>query len=251
VTPADFIAALATQGNLLASTTEHVDLSASVPTCPGWTVRELLRHTGGVHRWAGSHIRDRRSSLLAVDDFETLFGAWPADEDLVDWYRGELNLLVESFRTAPADIECATFLKCDSPLAHWTRRQAHEVTIHRADAESVRGELTPVSTEFAADGIDELLSAFVTRRFMKLRSPMPITMTVAPSDSSRRWRMTISNDPVVTEEADNHASDCTVTGRASDLYFDLWNRGQEGSIRVEGDPNVRDLFREKIKIKWA
>lgn len=27
------------------------DLSAKVPTCPDWTLRELVVHVGGAHRW--------------------------------------------------------------------------------------------------------------------------------------------------------------------------------------------------------
>jgi uncharacterized protein (TIGR03083 family) len=251
VEPADYIAALETQGNLLASIAERAPLTAAIPTCPGWRLRDLLRHLGGVHRWAGSHIRDQRNSLLEVGHFGAFIGTWPPDDELPGWYRGELILLVESLRAAPADLNCATFLKSVSPLVHWTRRQAHEVTIHRADAESITGELTPVSADFGADGIDELLSAFVPRRFMKLRSPEPVTMTVAPTDSPRSWRLTISHDPVLTVENDPQSSDCTVTGSASDLYFDLWNRGQGGSVAVSGNPNVRGLFRDKIQIKWA
>ena len=58
------------------------DPSTPVPTCPDWTVAELVRHAGAVHRWAGQMVAalaqerlDRRQVVLDL----------PADEsDLPD-----------------------------------------------------------------------------------------------------------------------------------------------------------------------
>ena len=38
------------EGGLLADTAEGGDLEAPVPACPGWTVGEVVRHTGSVYR---------------------------------------------------------------------------------------------------------------------------------------------------------------------------------------------------------
>ena len=150
---AALIDALEREGALLADTAAEINLAAAVPTCPGWTLRDLVLHLGGIHRWAGTHIRDRRTSILQTDLVD-IFERLPEDDELIDWYRGEHRLLLETLRDAPADIECATFLKCESPLHHWARRQAHETCLHRADVESINGTLTPVEPAFALDGID-------------------------------------------------------------------------------------------------
>jgi uncharacterized protein (TIGR03083 family) len=249
----EYIAALEIEGARLADTAAAIDLDAPVPTCPGWALRDILRHLGGVHRWAGSHIRDQATSIYRVDDLETLFGAWPADAELVDWYRGELALLDQTLREASDDVQCATFLKAPSPLAHWTRRQAFEVTIHRADVESTLELLllTPVDPEFGADGIDELVAAFLPRRFMNLRSDEPWTLSIVPSDSPRRWRLTISQDPVQTVEGDTQPSDCTVRGKASDLFFALWNRYDDAPLKIEGDESLYRQFGQQVKITWS
>ena len=39
---------------------------APVPTCPGWTVRDLLAHQGMVHRWATAVVRG--DDPAGVDD---------------------------------------------------------------------------------------------------------------------------------------------------------------------------------------
>ena len=70
-------------------------------------------HLGGVHRWAGEHIRDRLPRVLQVDDFRDLVGEWPDDAALVDWYRDELQLFLDTFcdwlrviSTAPGSSSC-------------------------------------------------------------------------------------------------------------------------------------------------
>lgn len=248
--PADYVEALAAEGNRLADMATTIDVESLVPTCPDWVLRDLIRHLGGVHRWAGQHIRDQRTSILRVEDFEQLVGPWPSDRELVGWYRGELGLLIESLRAAPVDIACATFLKSATPLSHWARRQAHETAIHRADVESIIGAPSPVATEFAVDGIDELVDCFVPRPFMKLRSKDPVTLGIAPDDSDRFWALSISEEPVriITER---RACDCLIEGGASDIYLALWNRSDDRGLRISGNQEVRELFRSKIAIKWA
>jgi len=250
VEPVQYIDALEREGNRLADTADAIDVAAPVPTCPDWTLRDLLRHIGGVHRWAGEHIRDRLPRILQVDDFRDLVGEWPDDAALVDWYRGELQLLLDTFRAAPRDIDCAQFLKSPDPLTFWTRRQAHEATIHRADVETIVGRLTPVDTEFALDGIDELVDGFVPRPFMKLRSEEPRTLAIAPDDGDRTWVLTISEGPVTVSTGRSEA-DCTVGGNASDIYFALWNRADGLRLAIDGRRDVFDLFRTKITIKWS
>jgi uncharacterized protein (TIGR03083 family) len=245
---AAYVDALEREGALLADTADQLDPTASVPTCPDWTVRDLILHLGGIHRWAGSHVRDRRTSILQTDLVD-IFDRLPGNDGLVAWYHGELHLLLDTLREAPADLECVTFLKCVSPLHHWARRQAHETCIHRADLESINGKLTPVETDFALDGIDELVDGFVPRRFMKLRSQTPVTLRIAPDEVDPTWVLSITGDPVVvsTEPVE---TDCTVGGDASDIYFALWNRASAERLAVTGNPTVFDLFREKIRIRW-
>jgi uncharacterized protein (TIGR03083 family) len=246
---AAYIDALEREGTLLAMTAAGLDLAAPVPTCPGWTLRDLILHLGGVHRWAGTHVRDRLTSMLQTDLVD-IFDELPGDNELINWYRDELRLLVDSLRDAPADLECATFLKCVGPLHHWARRQAHETAIHRADVESISGKLTPVEIEFALDGIDELVDGFVPRRVMKLRSKTPVTLRIAPDGTGANWVLSITEEPVVVGH-DSLDADCTVRGNASDIYFALWNRAPREWLAIEGDSAVLNLFREAIRIRWA
>jgi hypothetical protein len=61
----EHIDALRGQGDLLADAAERAGLDASVPPCPSWQVKDLLRHTGYIHRWAARHITECPDTVLA------------------------------------------------------------------------------------------------------------------------------------------------------------------------------------------
>jgi len=60
----DYAAALLERNRLLGDVVFAADLSTPVPTCPGWTLLQLLRHVGRGDRWAAQIIRDRAGSDL-------------------------------------------------------------------------------------------------------------------------------------------------------------------------------------------
>ena len=75
--------------------------------------------------------------------------------------------------TADESLSCWTFLPAPSPLAFWTRRQAHETAIHGADADASAGRASVFPADFAADGVDELLTGFQARHRAGRARPAP------------------------------------------------------------------------------
>jgi uncharacterized protein (TIGR03083 family) len=160
VEPDEHIAALDADGTRLAAAAELAGLDAPIPGCPLWKMRELLRHTGYVHRWAASYVTHGYEEEVDRYSEDELLRAGPGDAELLGWFREGHADLVRSLRSAGPGLSCWAFLDAPSPLAFWARRQAHETAIHRADAESAAGDVTPFPAVFAADGIDELLVCF-------------------------------------------------------------------------------------------
>src|SRR5262245_52811149 len=119
----EHVAIVEREGQQLAAIAECTPLDATVPTCPGWTLRDLVRHVSGIHLWAAATVS--RTRIGAWDPFVELDGKWPADDSLVAWFRAGHAELVRALRAAPADLECFSFLPAPSPLAFWARRQAH------------------------------------------------------------------------------------------------------------------------------
>jgi uncharacterized protein (TIGR03083 family) len=60
----DYAAALIEQNQMLGELLRDADWSTPVPTCPGWTLLQLLRHVGRGDRWAAQIIADRADASL-------------------------------------------------------------------------------------------------------------------------------------------------------------------------------------------
>ncbi len=238
-------------GARLADVASSTDPAAPVPTCPDWQLRDLVRHVGGVHRWATGFVVG--AGVQPPDgDLEKLVGGWPGDSELVAWFRSGHRALAEALVSAPGDLEAWTFLDAPTPLAFWARRQAHETAIHRVDAESAAGDVTGFPSGFAADGIDELLLRFVGRPGKTLPVETPRSMVVRTTDVRRGWRVTFAQTGFQVETDPVHAdAELVVSGGASDLYVMLWNRRATSGLELEGEPDVLDLWRETVRIRWT
>ncbi|MCX5264128.1 maleylpyruvate isomerase family mycothiol-dependent enzyme [Streptomyces sp. NBC_00199] len=241
---ADFIEILDREGRALADAAAEAGPDAKVVTCPGWQVRDLLRHTGAVHRWATSFVAEGHTGFRPVEEPPEL-----DDEALGDWFRAGHRRLVDTLSTASPDVRCWHFLPGPTPLAFWARRQAHETAVHRVDAESARGrdlEETgrEFTAEFAADGVDELLRGFHARDRSRVRSEEPRALRVRATDTADAvWSVRLSSQPPVTRRGADGPADCEVSGPAALLYLSLWNRLPLPA--VTGDAALATLWREK------
>lgn len=234
---------------------EKAGFDAPVPTCPEWTVRELVQHVGYVHRWAAAYVRDGRTAVLTDDEEEQAVGPMPPDDSLIDWFQAGHIGLVDVLRAAPPDAACWYFLPADSPLGFWARRQAHETTIHRADLQGAVGDIGGVDADLGIDGIDELLMGFYGSRGGRLRCDDPCTLGVQVTDGAQAegphsWTVTMTPSGASIVRGTSEA-DCTLRGSASDLYLALWNRRATGDLRVDGDPAVLDQWRQRATIRWT
>ncbi|MFE2420704.1 maleylpyruvate isomerase family mycothiol-dependent enzyme [Streptomyces hokutonensis] len=234
------------EGGLLASAAEAAGVDAEVPTCPEWRVRDLLRHTGMVHRWATAFVAEGHTAYHPDGGLPELDGA-----ELVAWFRAGHRSLVDTLAAAPPDVECWYFLPAPSPLAFWARRQAHETTVHRLDAEAARGGTpTVIAPDFAADGIDELLRGFHARSRSRVRSAEPRVLRVRATDADDAvWTVRLSQEPPAAERGGSGEADCELAGPAGQLYLALWNRRPFPA--VSGDTSLAALWREKSAITWS
>ena len=239
---------LGADGERLTSLARTVDLAADVPTCPAWTLADLLHHLGGVHRWATGFVRGV-GRQPEDGDLERFVGGWPPNGRLADWLSEGHTGLVEALSTAPSDLETWTFMDAPSPLMFWARRQAHETAIHRIDGESAAGEVTDVPASFAVDGIEELLFGFAPRARRPIDVDRAQVMAVEAMDVGRAWRVTLGPDGISVQAEGGAEADASIRGKASALYRFLWNRG--GDVGITGDETVTRLWAETAQVTWS
>jgi len=251
----EHITAVGQEAKLFAQAAEQGGLDVAIPTCPGWDMRDLVRHLIEIHLWAAAHVAQPHDkpwvdvlAELAVF-WPDLAVFWPEDAELTTHYLKTNANLVDALVSAPLDVESFTFLPAPSPLAMWARRQAHETAIHRFDAENAAGMESTFDPTFASDGIDEMLAAFAPRA---TTFPVESTKTMAfhATDTNDSWHVTLAADGITTSREEGPA-DVTISGDARDLYLAVWNRGDDSDVAVTGDHELLETWHVNHRIRWS
>jgi hypothetical protein len=179
------------------------------------------------------------------------------EPDVIGYFRAGIQPLVDALRDAPDDLEAMTFLK-DSPppRVFWSRRQAHENTVHMVDAIAAEFGRAPEASEaaialdVALDGIDEILCGFFSRGKSKLFDGTTYHVLVAPTDADRRWLAHVDERMTVARlDGTDAAAGVTISGTAAGIYLTLWNRGE--LVTVSGDDDLLARWRATQRVRWS
>jgi uncharacterized protein (TIGR03083 family) len=209
-------------------------LDASVPSCPGWTVHDLVQHVSEVylHKVACMQL-GRQPDELPPD---------PGSEPALHRLDRAFDELCAEFAKRASTDPAYTWYPPDQSVGFWIRRMAQETTIHRVDGELAVGKPTAVPADLAADGIDEVLTIFLgwgTTAYCDLPS---VAGLLAEADGRsvaiRSGKLSYLLCPAaggvqVSQGADGAAA--VVSGEPSPLLLWLWNRADRDAVRIEGD----------------
>ncbi|RLP97919.1 maleylpyruvate isomerase family mycothiol-dependent enzyme [Micromonospora sp. CV4] len=227
------------------------DLTAAVPSCPGWNVADLTRHVGEVYLHKTLAMRDGAEPE-----------PWPpaelaTEEPLALLDRTYAGLLAEFAAHAPED-PAGSWYAPGQTVGFWMRRMAQETVIHRIDAElGVGVPFAPVPDDLAVDGIDELLKVFVEYSaagwaddFNKILADAP-SWTCAIRTDGAAW--TVRTEPGLFRVTDGAADDAdvTVTGPPAAMLRWAWGRdltGEPDGVAVEGRAEALTPMRRCIVI---
>ena len=210
------------------------DLTAPVPSCPGWDVAELVRHTSEVHRHKAAVIR---SDGAAWDRRER----GPEDRaEVLGWYRAGLDDLCELFATTDENSPARTWGTGDT-VAWWIRRMAQETAVHRWDAENAVGRGGAIDAALASDGIEEFLGEFIPGEAIPYEGPAG-TVHLHCTDVDGEWTVTLRPGTVPTYETGHSKGDAAVRGPAHDLLLFVWRRVGRDAVEVLGDGALVDAL---------
>jgi uncharacterized protein (TIGR03083 family) len=199
------------------------DLALPVPDCPGWRLTDLGRHLAEVHSWARGIVTTGERG--EPDDITADPLALAVD------YRDQAARLLETLRSTDPDKPVWTMGPPPRTASFWVRRQAHETAMHLGDARRALGLDAPMSTELAADGVDEVATVFFPRQVRLERIP--------PLAHGLRLVLTDVPGAAYTLAGDGTEPDApvvaTVSGTAYDVLHALWHRGGIERLEVDGD----------------
>jgi len=241
VEPSQYLAAVRADSARLLTAARAAGLDAPVPSCPDWTVADLLGHVGQVQRWQADLIARR------VQSAEFSLAEPPTDPAvLVAWVEDASALLVEVLAATDPSVAVWTFAG-PGTAAFWFRRQAHEAACHRVDAELAAGVVPVVDPELARDGIDEFLELAVGGLLRERLAGSGETVHLHRTDGEGEWMIRRGPDgPAVTHE---HAKgDVAARGSASDLLLALRGRIGTGALEVFGDAGVLERFVDDARL---
>ncbi len=231
---------------------EH-DQSLPIPTCPEWTLRQLVTHVGRAHRWAAEIARTR--SDAAIPFREVPDGRLPDGRaEQTAWLNAGAARIVDAVREAGGDLVWS--FTGPTPAGFWIRRMAHETLVHRADAQLAAGaEPEPViEAEIAADAIDEWLTLLsrgilgdAGDRTKALTAEAGLHIHATDDVLGGRGEWMVRHDAGgLTVEPSHGKGDAALTGPAASLLLVLMRRRpvSDPAVTVYGDSTLVDGWLE-------
>lgn len=228
MSPDEYLDALETgMAAITATPIRHLD--APTPSCPGWTVRDVVAHTGAVHRVVAGTVAGRPVPFSETDA--------PAGAAVLDWYDGQARALLGALRSADPGA-LTTSAVGEQPVEFWFRRQTHEVAVHLWDIRHayLGPNADPIDPAVAADGILEW-AEFIAPSFVGRSGGIPEGLRGARldlNDGDTVRRMLVTTDTVALADADDPPG-ATIHGSTSDLLLALWHRVPLSQLTVTGD----------------
>jgi uncharacterized protein (TIGR03083 family) len=249
-TPTEYQAIIRREADDLLALLATTDPAARVPACPDWTVVDLVDHLGRIHQWA----RLNASSGLDSTSPKHPTGGPAGGEDLASWYARCVEDLLKALATTDPAQPCWTFQAGNQVARFWSRRQSHELAMHRNDLAAAAGLGYRYEPAHAVDGVGEMLDVFLERRKVYGVPPLDVSapLLVACTDRPERWLVTpVPGDPashraagpaLATGAAEVAAA--AVRGTAQGLLLAMWKRQdpETAGLTVDGDPDLATGF---------
>jgi uncharacterized protein (TIGR03083 family) len=211
--------ALEAEVAVLAAALEGADVDRVVPTCPEWSVADLARHVGQVHRWA-----ERLVAELAPARIPSPTGGQVTAD--TRWILDGAAALLDTLRRTDPELGMWAWGR-DQHVRFWSRRQLHETLVHRVDLQLACGLEPSVAPTVAADAIDELLDNLAAAgsfspRIAALRGTEG-RLGLTDTTTGRRW--TVDVDPFAPGSAgEGRPVDTELSAEGSDLLLVLYQR---------------------------
>jgi uncharacterized protein (TIGR03083 family) len=213
------------------------DLAAPVPTCPGWTLKDLIEHCGFVHRWQTMVVRDN----CATFPDRALWEYGPAaDESWADWFQAGVDEAVAVLGAADPKAPRWTWFPPDQTAGWYHVRTPQETSVHRIDAElAATGSAHPIEPDFAVQGITEMFEVMVPSSEGAPIGGSGEQVLLQPTDHAASWLITLLAETITIAPGPGDAA-ATVAGTATDLLLYVWGRAPIGRRDVSGDVAASD-----------
>jgi uncharacterized protein (TIGR03083 family) len=242
LTPERYLDLLRSDSDRLVAMGER-GLDAAVPSCPGWTVADLLRHTAEVY--------EHKIKVMQLCDWPD---PWPPDDfetrEPVGFLKSATDRLFEEFAQHSPNDKTITFFPGADTVIFWIRRMAQEAVVHRYDGELAHDETTPAANDLAVDGVDEVLRVFLGDPDWADYDVIKraVEAVILLRTDGHEWCADV-RDKVATiaSTGDGMANPAaTIQADPGNLLMWLWGRAPLDVLTIDGDRDVVTEFRARL-----
>ncbi len=248
-----YLEAVVEQTNTLADWVHGKDAAAAVPTCPKWTLADLVDHVGSTQRMVTMLVGERMMEPSAA------FARYvPGPSDSGEWRAWLTEGAAEAkraFESVADDTPVWDPSGDEAGVPFWSRRLLGEVCVHRADAAAALGERYELAPDRAVGAIEDWLDTMTSRGYWENRAGFADamrgdgqTLHFHATDASGEWLARREADGVALERTHTKA-DVAVRGPAVDLLLVLSRRrplAAAPSLEIFGDRALLDHWIEHM-----
>ncbi|MGG5258319.1 maleylpyruvate isomerase family mycothiol-dependent enzyme [Phycicoccus avicenniae] len=211
----------------VASLVAGVDPRSPVPTCPEWSVRDLVEHIGATQRWVTRLVEERATDPAVA--FSIPWEQAPEDPgEWAAWLEDGATAAVSTIDRAPADVAVFDPGRTGDGLSFWSARLFGEVSVHRLDVALSVGQPYTLAPALASEAVDDWLStvtsagwAAMVPGFAEAMRGSGQTIRWSARDADRSWLVRRTDAPL---ELERSAASTAPTGLDSDV-----------TVAIEGD----------------
>ncbi|RKE23106.1 maleylpyruvate isomerase family mycothiol-dependent enzyme [Streptomyces sp. TLI_171] len=212
------------------------DPHARIPSCPDWTLPDLLDHLTTVHRfWTAAVTAGEAFTPVPPEPNGELppAAALERSEEVT-------AALLKALDEAGPDAACWTWWQGSgrpSTAGAVARHQVQEAAVHAHDAELAAGTPRPVPEAVALDGLDEFLAVSWGTAGPWPHPPAVVGLRTTEGPA---WLVELTADGLrqPADGTDRRAATLELAGPASDLLLALHRRRPAAGLLAGGDPAV-------------
>lgn len=246
-----WLESLRVDGYAFRANAAEADLTLPVPTCPGWSVLDLVHHLGGIYRYVTAHVArgvttrpepEMRDKLVNQD--------LPPAEAAVMWWDEQITGLVDLLGSIDPQTPAWNWAPQAKTAAFWPRRMAHETAVHRWDIQmALHGLAEPIEAHLAADGVSEVLDTWLPAGRRKGPTTRYGVVQLVATDVGQEWFLRLRGEGVALLDTATILDDtdpqeqAVAAGNASDLDLALFGRVGFDVLDVAGDETLLAALR--------
>jgi uncharacterized protein (TIGR03083 family) len=236
---------------------DAADPQTSVPTCPEWTLTDLVGHIGSTQRWVSrlvsEGIADPGTAFsLGWEQPPAQASAWP------EWLLDGADTMSAAFTAATDGREVFDPSGDGDGVAFWSRRTFGEIAVHRIDAAFALDRTYDIDQTLAVAAIEDWLTTMASSGwaanvpgFADAMRGDGQTIAWVADDADHAWLLRRTDAPLVLTH-DRADADVTIHGPARELLQIVSRRrplDDAQSCTVVG--NRRELIHLIDNMNWV